>query len=76
MNEKDVKSCFSIKNLISTSERRAGHPFAGQNMQELFMTKNKSIKYENTNISLLFYSYENLLETFICSGKINFKNNF
>ena len=34
MIEKDLKSCFSIKNLISTSERHAEHPFAGQNTQQ------------------------------------------
>ena len=32
MTEIDGKSCFSIKK-ISTSEWRAGHPFAGQNTQ-------------------------------------------
>ena len=76
MTEKDVKSGFSIKKLILTSERHAGHPFAGRNAQELLMFKNKFIKFENTNINLLFYLYKNLLETFICFGKINFKNNF
>ena len=35
MTEKDVKSCFSIKKLISISERRAEHPFAGRNTQHI-----------------------------------------
>ena len=29
----DGKSCFSIRKSISTSERRAVHPFAGGNTQ-------------------------------------------
>ena len=35
MTEKDVKSCFSIKKLISISERRDEHPFAGRNTQHI-----------------------------------------
>ena len=35
MTKKYAKSCFSVKKLISTSEQRAKHPFAGQNTQEL-----------------------------------------
>ena len=34
MTEKDVKSCFSIKKLISTSEWCAEDLFAGQNTQQ------------------------------------------
>ena len=34
MIEKDFKSCFSIKILISTSERHVEHQFAGQNTQQ------------------------------------------
>ena len=30
----DGKSFFSVKKMISTSERHAGHPFAGQNTQQ------------------------------------------
>ena len=29
-----AKSCFSVKKLISTCERRAEHPFAGRNTQQ------------------------------------------
>ena len=35
MIEKDLKSCFRVKKMISTSERRAEHPFAGRNTQQL-----------------------------------------
>ena len=35
MAEIDGKSCCSIKKLISTSERHAEHPFAGQNTQHM-----------------------------------------
>ena len=31
----DGKSCFSVKKLISTSEQRAEHPFAGRNTQHI-----------------------------------------
>ena len=31
----DGKSCYSIRKSISTSERRAEHPFAGRNTQQL-----------------------------------------
>ena len=31
----DGKSCFSVKNMILTSERRAEHPFAGSNTQQI-----------------------------------------
>ena len=31
----DGKSCFSVKKLISTSERCVEHPFAGQNTQQI-----------------------------------------
>ena len=31
-----AKSCFSIKKLISTSERHAGQLFAGQNTQQAY----------------------------------------
>ena len=31
----DRKSCFSIKKMISTSNRHAEHPFAGRNTQHL-----------------------------------------
>ena len=34
-----AKSCFSVKNLISTSERRAEHLFAGQNTQQADIKK-------------------------------------
>ena len=34
MIEKDLKSCFSIKKLISTSKQRAEHPLAGWNTQQ------------------------------------------
>ena len=30
----DGKSCFSVRKSISTSERRAEHPFANQNTQQ------------------------------------------
>ena len=40
MTEKDVKSCFTIKKLISTSERRAEHLFAGRNTQHPTPTPN------------------------------------
>ena len=36
MTKKDVKSCFGIKKMISTSERYAEHPFAGRNTQHLW----------------------------------------
>ena len=32
--KKYAKSCFRVKKLISTSQRRAEHPFAGQNTQQ------------------------------------------
>ena len=34
MTEKDGKSCFVSKKMISTSKRLAEHPFAGQNTQQ------------------------------------------
>ena len=34
----DIKSCFSVKKLISTSQWHAEHPFAGQNTQHTFFT--------------------------------------
>ena len=34
MTEKDGKSCFVSKKMISTSKRHAEHPFAGQNTQQ------------------------------------------
>ena len=35
MMEIDGKSCFSVKKIISTSEWRAEHLFAGQNTQHI-----------------------------------------
>ena len=32
----DGKSCFCVRKSISTSQRRAEHPFAGRNTQHLF----------------------------------------
>ena len=37
MTEKDVKSCFSVKKLISTSEQHAEHPLTGGNTQQVFV---------------------------------------
>ena len=34
--EKNVKSCFSIKQIILTSEWCADYPFAGQNTQQVY----------------------------------------
>ena len=34
MTQKYTKSCFSVKKLILTSERRVEHPFAGRNTQQ------------------------------------------
>ena len=34
LTEKNIKSCFSIKKFISTSERHAEHLFAGRNTQQ------------------------------------------
>ena len=33
-----AKSCFDVKKLILTSERRAEHPFPGQNTQQTLTT--------------------------------------
>ena len=34
-----AKKCFSVKNLILTSERRAEHPLAGRNTQQIITLK-------------------------------------
>ena len=36
---KVLKSCFKIKKWILTSKRRAEHPFAGQNTQQMESSK-------------------------------------
>ena len=41
MIEKDVKSCFNVKKLISTSERDVEHLFAGQNTQQMLLQLNE-----------------------------------
>ena len=46
--EIDGKSCYSVKKLISTSKRRAEHPFASQNTQYiLFVYFVKVFDYVN-----------------------------
>ena len=45
------KSCFSVKKLISTSERLAEHPFAGANTQQI-----KICSYDIKHDLYLFHS--------------------
>ena len=65
MLEKDGKTCFSAKNIISTSKRHAEHPFAGQNTQH-----SKDCKI-NIGFVLLVSSY-----CFIITKQIFTKWNF
>ena len=37
LTEKDLKSYFSVKKMISTSERHAEHPSAGRNTQQVLV---------------------------------------
>ena len=37
MTEKDLKRCFSVKKLISTSKRPAEHQLAGQNTHQTLL---------------------------------------
>ena len=47
MTKKDVKSCYSIKKMNSTSERHVEHPFTGQNTQHTHSKKSNQTKYFN-----------------------------
>ena len=50
ITEKDVKSCFSIKKLILTSERRAEHRFTGRNTQQSTLSQFRQNNYRKISL--------------------------
>ena len=59
MTKKNVKNCFCVKKLISTSKWHAEHPFAGRNTQH-FIHKNTA-----TNLFYKFIANHNQVIAFL-----------
>ena len=65
--QKNAKRCFSIKQMILTSEQQAEHPFAGRNTQHILFFKNTTVHSWSQLVLVHWIGPHSLCECVCCS---------